>query len=413
MNVLVINCGSSSIKYQLINSDQRKALAVGSVERIGMADAILTHQPHGRRQVTVAGEILDHIQAIEYTLAILLSANHGVIRDKSEIDAVGHRVVHGGEKFSEAAIITDEVMEQIEECIQLAPLHNPHNVRGIQACQRLLPGVPEVAVFDTAFHQTMPDYAYIYALPWTLYKRHAIRRYGFHGTSHAWVARHTAELLGRPFESLKIITCHLGNGCSMTAVDRGKSVDTSMGFTPLEGLVMGTRSGDIDPAIILHVISHEELSMHEANALLNKHSGLLGLSGVSGDMREVLAQANDGNERAKLALEVYCYRVRKYIGAYASVMGGLDSIVFTAGVGEHSPDVRRLSCEGLEFLGVKLDDEKNCATTSGAADISANDSRVRVVVMPTNEELAIALETAALVEKSARKGVSAKTAEAG
>jgi len=405
MNVLVINCGSSSIKYQLIDSEKQQALAVGSVERIGMADAILVHQPHGRNKVTVTGEILDHIQAIEYTLAILLSPNHGVIKDTSEIDAVGHRVVHGGEKFADAALITNEVMEQIRECIELAPLHNPHNVRGIEASQRLLPGIPEVAVFDTAFHQTMPDYAYMYALPWALYTRHSIRRYGFHGTSHAWVARHTAEYLEKPFESLKIVTCHLGNGCSVTAVDQGRSVDTSMGFTPLEGLVMGTRSGDIDPAIILHVISREELSMHEATALLNKHSGLIGLSGVSADMREVLEHARKGTDRAVLALKVYCYRVRKYIAAYAGAMGGLDSIVFTAGVGEHSPEVRALSCQGLEFMGVRLDEEKNRAATSGLACISTDDSRVKVVVMPTNEELAIALETARLVASMRERSV--------
>jgi len=402
MKVLVINCGSSSVKYQLIDSEGKKALAVGSVERIGMADALLMHKPHDRPQVTVGGEILDHIQAIEYTLAILLSPNHGVIKDRAEIDAVGHRVVHGGERFSQAAVITDEIMEQIQECIELAPLHNPHNVRGIQACQRLLPGVPQVAVFDTAFHRTMPDYAYMYALPWTLYTRHAIRRYGFHGTSHAWVARQAAEYLGRPIESLKIVTCHLGNGCSITAVDRGRSVDTSMGYSPLEGLVMGTRCGDVDPTVILNVIAKEELSLHEAAALLNKHSGLLGLSGVSGDVREVLRQTHEGNDRARLAMEVYCYRIRKYIAAYAGVMGGLDVVVFTAGVGEHSPDVRRMACTGLEFMGVQIDEERNLVATSGVARINADGGSVAIVVMPTNEELAIALEAAGVVAERER-----------
>ncbi|HQK21527.1 MAG TPA: acetate kinase [Candidatus Latescibacteria bacterium] len=397
MNVLVINCGSSTIKYQLINTDDQQALAAGSVERIGMADAVLSHQPQGREKVRVTGEILDHIQAIEYTLAILLSPQYGVIRDTSEIDAVGHRVVHGGEKFSGSVILTDEVMAQIRECIELAPLHNPHNVRGIEACQRLMPKVPEVAVFDTAFHQTMPDYAYMYALPWKLYERHAIRRYGFHGTSHGWVAARTAELLGRPISSLKMVTCHLGNGCSIAAVDGGKSVDTSMGFTPLEGLVMGTRSGDIDPAIILHVIGKEDLNVHEATALLNKHSGMLGLSGVSGDMREIEAQVEAGDPKATLALRVYCYRIRKYIAAYAGAMGGLDTIVFTAGVGENSSLVRKLSCEGLTFMGVELDDTLNGTRSKTGRVISTDTSRVKVVVMPTNEELAIALETARLV----------------
>ncbi len=397
MNVLVINCGSSSVKYQLIDSGEHRTLAAGSVERIGMGDALLIHQPHDRDKVTVTGEILDHIQAIEYTLAILLSPNHGVISDRSEIDAVGHRVVHGGERFSESAIINEDVLHEIRDCIELAPLHNPHNVRGIEACHRLLPDIPQVAVFDTAFHQTMPDYAYMYAMPWTLYRRHAVRRYGFHGTSHAWVAARTAERLDRDPGELKVVTCHLGNGCSMAAVDRGRSVDTSMGFTPLEGLVMGTRSGDLDPAIILHILAKEELSLHEANALLNKHSGLLGLSGISGDVREVLEQSEEGNERAELSIQVYSYRIRKYIAAYGAAMGGLDAVTFTAGVGEHSPRIRALSCQGLEFVGLCIDEERNEAATSGAAVISTDDSRVSVVVMPTNEELAIATETERLV----------------
>ena len=399
MRVLVINCGSSSIKYQLIDTEKQLALAVGSVERIGMADAMLTHKPHDRDKVTIVGEILEHIQAIEYTLAILLSPNHGVIEDKSEIDAVGHRVVHGGERFSESVLITDEVMKEIEECSELAPLHNPHNIRGIKACQRILGDIPSIAVFDTAFHQSMPRHAYMYALPWALYTRHFVRRYGFHGTSHAWVAAQAAKAVGKPVDEIKTVTCHLGNGCSITAVDKGCSVDTSMGFTPLEGLVMGTRSGDVDPAAILHVIAKEELSLHEANALLNKHSGLAGLSGVSGDVREVIQQAEEGNDRAQLALDVYSYRIRKYISSYAGAMGGLDTIVFTAGVGEHSPGIREDSCKGLEFMGVDLDKEKNAAATSGQADISTDSSRVRILVIPTNEELAIALETARIVEE--------------
>ncbi len=398
MKVLVLNSGSSSVKYQFIETSNCEVLAKGQVERIGMDDAILTHIRADGDTVKISAEILDHNIAIEYVIAVLLSRNHGVIKDKSEIEAVGHRVVHGGEAFSDSVLITDEVIEEIRENIELAPLHNPHNLRGILACKRLLPNTPQVAVFDTAFHQKMPGYAFIYGLPYELYKKYKIRRYGFHGTSHRYVSKRAGEILGIPLEKLKIITAHLGNGCSMSAVKFGVSVDTSMGFTPLEGLLMGTRSGDIDPAVVIYLMSKEGLTMAEINALLNKHSGLLGISGVSSDMREIINEMKNGNPRAKLAFEVFCYRVKKYIGAYSAVMGGVDAIVFTAGIGENSPDVRKKVCEDLEYLGVKIDDEKNNSPEKEKI-ITTDNSKVKVLVIPTNEELVIALDTAEIVSK--------------
>jgi acetate kinase len=398
MKVLVLNSGSSSIKYQFIETTTHQVLAKGQVERIGMDDAVLSHVRIDGDTVKFSAEILDHNIAIEYVVAILLSKNHGVIKDKSEIEAVGHRVVHGGETFSDSVLITDEVIEKIRENIELAPLHNPHNLRGIMACKRLLPDTPQVAVFDTAFHQKMPEYAFIYGLPYELYKKYKIRRYGFHGTSHRYVSKRASEILGVPIEKLRIITAHLGNGCSMAAVKYGVSVDTTMGFTPLEGLLMGTRSGDIDPAIVLYIMGREGLTMAEVNALLNKHSGLVGISGVSSDMREIIREMKNGNMRAKLAFDVFCYRVKKYIGAYAAVMGGVDAIVFTAGIGENSPDVRKSVCEGLEFLGIKIDDEKNNSPEREKI-ITTDDSPVKVLVIPTNEELVIALDTAEIVSR--------------
>ncbi|CUU06313.1 acetate kinase [Candidatus Thermokryptus mobilis] len=398
MKVLVLNSGSSSIKYQFIETTTRQVLARGQVERIGMDDAVLSHVRIDGDTVKFSAEILDHNIAIEYVVAILLSKNHGVIKDKSEIEAVGHRVVHGGEEFSGSVLVTDEVIEKIKENIELAPLHNPHNLRGIIACKRLLPDTPQVAVFDTAFHQKMPEHAFIYGLPYELYKKYKIRRYGFHGTSHRYVSKRASEILGVPIEKLRIITAHLGNGCSMAAVMYGVSVDTTMGFTPLEGLLMGTRSGDIDPAIVLYIMGKEGLSMAEVNALLNKHSGLLGISGVSSDMREIIEEMRNGNPRARLAFDVFCYRIKKYIGAYSAVMGGVDAIVFTAGIGENSPDVRKKICEGLEFLGIKIDDEKNNSPEREKI-ITTDDSLVKVLVIPTNEELVIALDTAEIVSK--------------
>jgi acetate kinase len=400
MNILVVNAGSSSIKYQLFDMEEEKNLAKGMVSRIGMSGAILTHKPYDRREVKVSGEMLDHIAAIAYVITILLSPNHGVIKDKSDIHAVGHRVVHGGERFTQSVLIDSDVLSEIRNLIDIAPLHNPHNIRGIQACAKTLPGVPQVAVFDTAFHHQMPPMAYVYGIPYVMYKNYGIRRYGFHGTSHQYVSHRAADIIGKPIDKLKMVTCHLGNGASVAAVDGGISIDTSMGFTPLEGLLMGTRSGDIDPAIPLWIMGREELSLNEANTLLNKHSGLIGISGVSSDMREIIEASGKGNDNAKLALEIYCYRLKKYIGAYAAAMGGIDSIVFTAGVGEHAPVVRQLTCRGLEFLGVELDEAKNQEAIGKEMDISSDKSKIRVLAIPTSEELVIARDTKEIVEKT-------------
>lgn len=398
MKILVLNAGSSSVKYQMIVPEENIILAKGVVERIGLSGALLTHKPYNKPEIKLAGEILDHRVAIEYVLSILLSPNHGVLKDKSEIDAIGHRVVHGGEAFSGSVLITDEVVKEMTKCIDFAPLHNPPNLKGIAAAKALLPEVPQVGVFDTAFHQTMPDYAYMYGIPYILYKRYGIRRYGFHGTSHRFISDRAAKILGQPKEQLKLITCHLGNGSSIAAVKYGQSVDTTMGFTPLEGLLMGTRSGDLDPAIILHVMSKEELSSSEMNIMLNKHSGVLGISELSSDMREIEANY-EKHEKARLALNIFVYRLRKYIGAYTAAMGGVDAIIFTAGIGENSPLVRELTCKELDFLGVKLDIKKNQQTKKREEIISYPDAKVKVMVIPTNEELVIASDTAMIVEK--------------
>jgi len=397
VKILVLNCGSSSVKYQLFEMEKHFCLAKGTVSRIGMSGAVLKHKPHDRPEITISAEMLDHIVAIEHVVAILLSPNHGVIKDRSEIIAVGHRVVHGGERFTESALIDDDVMQELRNLIDLAPLHNPHNITGIKATLKNLPGVPNVAVFDTAFHYRMPEHAYIYPVPYVLYKKYRIRRYGFHGMNHHYVSQRAAEMLGTTRDKLKMITCHLGNGASMSAVDNGVSVDTTMGFTPLEGLMMGTRCGDIDPAIILHMIGREELSLHEANTMMNKHSGLIGVSGVSSDMREVIEAKEEGNKRAKLAFDIYCYRVKKYIGAYAAAMGGLDAVVFSAGIGENSAEVRAQSTSDLQFLGIDLDESKNADAVGKEAVVSKDDSRVKVIVVPANEELVIALDTMELV----------------
>jgi len=398
MKILVLNCGSSSVKYQMINPIEKIALAKGVVERIGMAGAMLTHKPHDREEVRLSGEILDHKVAIEYVLSILLSKNHGVIKDKAEISAVGHRVVHGGESFSQSVLIDSDVIKEIARCMDYAPLHNPPNLKGIRAAEALLPAVPQVAVFDTAFHQTMPEYAYMYGLPYVLYKRHGIRRYGFHGTSHFFVSNRAADFLKKPIEKLKLITCHLGNGASVAAVKNGESIDTSMGFTPLEGLLMGTRSGDLDPAVVLHIMNKEELSMHEANTMLNKHSGIQGLSGVSSDMREIEEEYEE-NTRVRLAFDVFCYRLKKYIGAYTAAMGGVDVVVFTGGIGENSGKVRAQVLDDLNFLGIQIDRDKNNAASKIERDISAKNSIVRILIIPTNEELVIAMDTMKIVEE--------------
>jgi acetate kinase len=392
MKILVLNCGSSSVKYQLIDVDSKVALTKGSVERIGMADAVLTNLRSDGDEIKITGDILEHTTAIEYILAVLLSKNHGVITDKNEISAVGHRVVHGAERFTGSVLIEDDVLRGIRDSFDIAPLHNPHNLRGILACQVNLPNIPQVGVFDTAFHHHMPPQAYLYGIPYSLYTQYKIRRYGFHGTSHKFVSQRMATLLRKNIEDMKIITCHLGNGCSMAAVDKGVSVDTTMGFTPLEGLLMGTRSGDMDPSVILYISGKEELSYAEANTLLNKHSGLQGISGVSSDMREIETEMKAGNKRAKLAFDVFTYRVKKYIGAYTAAMGGLDALVFTGGIGENSLEVRKAVCRDMEYFGIEIDDDKN---TSGEKEkaIQKENAKTKVYVIPTNEELMIALET--------------------
>ena len=397
MKILVINCGSSSLKYQLVDMDTEDVMAKGLVERIGMEGSVLTHRPEGRDKVVIEKHMEDHKSAVQYVLHALVDQDYGVISNMSEIAAVGHRVVHAGEKYSGSVLINDDVMKVLKECSNLAPLHNPPNIVGINASKALMPDVPMVGVFDTAFHQTMPDYAYMYAIPYELYEKFSIRRYGFHGTSHKYVSKVAAELLNRPYSELKIITCHLGNGASVAAIKNGISVDTSMGFTPLEGLVMGTRSGDIDPAIIQYLVSYAGMSVDEVNSLLNKKSGFLGLSGISSDSRDLEDASAEGNKRAQLALNVFYYRVKKYIGAYAAAMGGVDAVVFTAGIGENSHLTREHSCEGLEFLGIKIDKEKN-KVRGKIADISTNDSTVKVFLIPTNEELMIAKDTKEIVE---------------
>ncbi|MEW6507315.1 MAG: acetate kinase [Bacteroidota bacterium] len=398
MKVLVLNCGSSSIKYQFIDTAAKTALAKGMVERIGMSSAVLTHQPNDKEKIKIVGEILDHSIAIEYVIAVLLSPNHGVIKNKSEIDAVGHRVVHGGETFSGSVLITDKVMKALKDNIELAPLHNPPNIKGIQATKEHLPNTPQVGVFDTSFHVKMPPHAFLYGIPYELYKKYKIRRYGFHGTSHRYVSLRASLMLNRPYEELKIITAHLGNGCSMAAIDRGHSIDTTMGFTPLEGLIMGTRSGDIDPSVILYVMAKEGLSLSEANTLLNKHSGLIGISGESSDMREIEEAVAEGNKKAKYAFDVFTYRIKKYIGSYAAAMGGLDAVVFTGGIGENSIKVRQDVCADMEFLGIKIDNTIN-ENVKGEMEISTPDSKVKVLRIPTNEELVIALDTQQIVSE--------------
>lgn len=394
MKVLVLNSGSSSIKYQFIDTEKKLALAKGLVDRIGMTGAVLSHQRYDDEKIKIVGEILDHQIAVEYVLGVMLSKNHGVIDDKKDIEAVGHRVVHGGETFSGSVLITNEVVKVLQDNIELAPLHNPPNIKGIQACQRILPDTPQCGVFDTAFHSHMPPRAYLYGIPYELYKKYKIRRYGFHGTSHYFVAQRAAQILNKDIGELKLITAHLGNGCSMAAVKNGVSIDTTMGFTPLEGLLMGTRSGDLDPSLILFIMGKEDLSLNEASTLLNKHSGLIGISGESSDMREILAAVKDNQQRAKWAFEIFAYRIKKYIGAYASAMGGLDGVVFTGGIGENSPEVREEVCKDLGFLGIELDEIKNM---SGEEIISKDNAKVAVMRIPTNEELVIALDTAQIV----------------
>jgi acetate kinase len=397
MKILVINCGSSSIKYKLFDMTDESVLASGLVEKIGTESAIIKHEPAGKEKKVFISEILDHRVGLKKVLDLLMDKEEGVIKSADEVAAVGHRVVHGGETFARSVVIDDEVRQAIRETFDLAPLHNPPNLIGIDAAQANLPHAVHVAVFDTAFHQTMPDYAYMYPLPRVLYQKYKIRRYGAHGTSHKYVSQRAAEFLGKPLEDLKIISCHIGNGASITAVQNGKSVDTSMGMTPLEGLMMGTRCGDIDPAIVPFVIAKEELTLGEVNSMMNKHSGLLGVSGISSDMREVMEAMFDGNDNARLAIDMYVYRIKKMIGSYVAAMNGVDVIIFTAGVGENALQIREKVCEGLTFFGVELDKEKNAARSKEIQRISTQNSKVEVLVIPTNEELMIARETQALV----------------
>ncbi len=396
MNVLVINCGSSSLKYQLINSDTEAVLAKGLCERIGI-DGRLVYQKTGLDKEITEAAMPTHKQAIQLVLDALVNPNTGAISNLSEIDAVGHRVVHGGEKFATSTVLTDEVIAAIEECNDLAPLHNPANLIGIRACQELMPNVPMVAVFDTAFHQTMPDVAYMYGLPYEYYEKYGVRRYGFHGTSHSFVSKRAAEIVGKNYEDLKIIVCHLGNGASICAVDHGKSVDTSMGLTPLEGLIMGTRSGDVDPSILEFIAQKEDLTLSQVMNVLNKKSGVEGLSGVSSDFRDIEAAAKEGNKRAALAQQTFAYRVVKYVGAYVAAMNGVDVICFTAGLGENDAKIRELVMKNLGYLGVSVNAEVNDATHGKEAVISTEDSKVVCLAIPTNEELAICRETVALV----------------
>jgi len=402
LKILVVNCGSSSIKYQFIDMNGEKVLCKGLAERIGIEGSRLVHRVNNDKHV-IERPMKDHEEALKIVLEVLIDPEIGVIKDLSEIDAVGHRVVHGGEKFASSVLIDDEVLKVLEENVHLAPLHNPPNIMGIKAIQKLLPNVPNVGVFDTAFHQSMPKKAYLYGLPYELYEKYRIRRYGFHGTSHRYVSRRAAEILGRDYYDFKVITCHLGNGASIAAIRHGKSIDTSMGFTPLEGLVMGTRCGDIDPAIVIYLQQNLGMSVEKVYDLLNKKSGMLGLTkNLSSDMRDIEDAAQAGNEIAQLALDIYIYRIAKYIGAYAAAMNGVDAIVFTAGVGENSPYVREKVCEYLGFLGVKIDRQLN--DVKGVERIiSTPDSKVAVLIVPTNEELVIARDTKYIVENRVKE----------
>lgn len=394
MKILVINAGSSSLKYQLINMDGKVVMAKGLCERIGI-DGKLKHEKNGQKFEKDI-PMKDHSDAIQAVLSSLTDKEMGVIADMSEINAIGHRVVHGGEKFSASVIINDEVMQAINECVELAPLHNPPNIIGIEACAKIMPNIPQIAVFDTAFHQSMPKKAYLYPIPYKYYQNLSIRRYGFHGTSHKYVAMEAAKYLGRPIEELKIVTCHLGNGSSVAAIKNGLSFDTTMGFTPLAGLMMGTRSGDIDPAIVEFIARKENVSAKIVIDMLNKKSGALGISEKSSDFRDLETAADNGDEHSQLALDIFKYGVRKYIGAYAAAMEGIDVVIFTAGIGENNGRIRRKVTKGLEFMGIEIDEEKN--NTRGTIDISKEGSRVKTLVIPTNEELMIAIETEKLVK---------------
>lgn len=399
MKILVLNCGSSSIKYKLFNMESNEVVAQGVVEKIGLKGSFLKFPLPNGDKVVLEGEILEHQAGIEYILGVLTSDKYGCLKSLDEIDAVGHRVVHGGEEFNSSVYITDEVIKKMEECIELAPLHNPPNLAGIYAVRELMGDIPQVGVFDTAFHQTMSPEAYMYGLPYSLYEKYAIRRYGFHGTSHRYVSRKGCESLGVPYESQRIITAHIGNGGSLAAIKDGKSIDTSMGMTPVEGLLMGTRCGDVDAGIVSFIMEKENIGTQAISTLVNKHSGLLGVSGVSSDMRELRAAMDAGNPRAKLAFDIFVHRIKKYVGAYAAVLGGVDILMFTGGIGENASNVRELVCADMEYMGIKLDNEKNAEIHGDEAVISTPDSKVTVIVVPTDEEYMIASDTMSIVNK--------------
>lgn len=397
MKVLVINTGSSSLKYQLIDMSNEAVLAKGLCDRIGIDNSFIKHTKTGCEPIVIEKDMTSHKSAMKEVVRALTDENTGVISDMSEITAVGHRVVHGGEKFHDSVIIDENVMKAVIECIELAPLHNPPNITGIEACRNIMPNIPMVAVFDTAFHQTIPKYAYLYALPYEIYEKYGVRKYGFHGTSHKYVAQRAADMLKKPLGELKLISCHLGNGASVCVIKYGKSVDTSMGFTPLSGLAMGTRSGTIDPAVVKFLMENEKMSLKEMDEYLNKKSGVLGISGVSSDFRDIHAAADTGNERAQMAIDIFCYRVKKYIGEYSAVVNGIDAVIFTAGIGENNEIVRKGILTDLDYMGIKVDWEKN-EVKGKEIDISAPDALVRTLVIPTNEELSIARETLKLIK---------------
>jgi len=398
MNILVLNCGSSSIKYQLIDMKETTVLAKGLVDKVGMKGSVIKHTKQNSDKVVFEGDIIDHQVGIEYVLGILKSEKHGCIKALEEINAVGHRMVHGGEEFNKSALLTDDVLKGVEACTSLAPLHNPPNLKGVYAMKELLPEVKQVGVFDTSFHQTMPQHAYMYAIPYSLYQKYGVRRYGFHGTSHRYVSKRACEILNVDYGTQKIITCHLGNGASMAAIKNGISVDTSMGLTPVEGLMMGTRSGDLDIGAFTFMMAKEEIGRASANTLVNKHSGVLGISGVSSDMRAVEDAAVGGNKRAQLALDMYDYRIKKYIGSYIAAMNGVDILVFTGGIGENAGITREGVAKNLSFLGIELDLELNAKTIGTETVISTPESKVKVIVVPTNEELVIAQDTLEIVK---------------
>ncbi len=401
MKILVLNCGSSSIKYQLFTMTDKSVIAKGGVEKLGMKGSFLKHVRQDGQVVVFEGEIMDHKIGIEYILGILTSEKHGCLSSLNELDAIGHRVVHGGEHFNSSVLITDEVIAEVTKCIDIAPLHNPPNLKGIRAMEELIPGIPQVGVFDTAFHQTMEPKAYMYGIPYALYKKYGIRRYGFHGTSHRFVSKRACDLLDLDYNTQKIISCHLGNGASVAAIKNGKSFDTSMGFTPIEGLIMGTRCGDLDVGVVHYIMEKEEIGIRSASTLFNKHAGMLGISGISSDMREIEMAKDKGDERAKLALEMYDYRVKKYIGSYMAAMGGLDLLIFTGGVGENADTTREGICSELGFLGISLDSIKNKGFRKEGI-ISTPDSKVKILVIPTDEELVIALDTEEIVKGSVK-----------